>query len=218
MQKVKVWDGFVRFFHWSLVILIAVLYFSGEEGLMDLHFIAGYSLLSLVISRIFWGFIGSDTAKLKALLHTPVAAINSVKSNEHSVGHNPAGSYMVLAFFILLLVQSITGLMTTDDILTDGPLVEYVSSAWVEIATSLHHLNFNFLLFAIVIHFLAIAIYRLRGKNLVKPMITGFSSGPYISEIKMRTGWWGFMILLIVLSLILSSWGWEPLITLFDNL
>ncbi|PAJ73599.1 cytochrome [Pseudoalteromonas sp. NBT06-2] len=216
MEKVKVWDGFVRFFHWSLILLIGVLYFSGEEGFMDLHFVAGYSLLSLIIARLFWAFIGSDTAKLKALLHSPKAVVNSIKTHSYTRGHNPAGSYMVLTFFSLLLIQSTSGLMTTDDILTDGPLVQYVESSWVEIASSVHKLNFDFLIAAITVHIFAIVVYRIRGKNLVKPMLTGFSSEPYINEVKMRTGWWGFMVLVIIMSLIFYAWGLEPLQAIFS--
>jgi len=211
-----VWDGFVRFFHWSLVLLIGVLYFSGEEGLMDLHFIAGYSLLSLIVARLFWGFIGSDTARLEALLHSPKSVIESVKSSSNARGHNPAGSYMVLAFFSLLLIQGMTGLLTTDDILTDGPLVQYVESSWVEVASYVHKLNFDILLYAIVLHILAIVVYRIRGKNLVKPMITGFSSEPYIDEVKMRTGWWGFLVLVIIVSIVFYAWGLEPVQALFS--
>jgi len=216
VQKIKVWDGFVRFFHWSLVLLIGVLYFSGEEGLMDLHFIAGYSLLSLIVARLFWGFIGSDTARLKALLHSPKSVIESIKSSSNTRGHNPAGSYMVLAFFSLLSIQGITGLLTTDDILTDGPLVQYVESSWVEVASYVHKLNFDILLYAIVLHILAIVVYRIRGKNLVKPMITGFSSEPYIDEVKMRTGWWGFLVLVIIVSIVFYAWGLEPVQALFS--
>jgi len=216
VQKIKVWDGFVRFFHWSLVLLIGVLYFSGEEGWMDLHFVAGYSVLSLIIARLFWGFIGSDTAKLKALLHSPKAVVNSIKTSAHTRGHNSAGSYMVLAFFCLLLVQGLTGLMTTDDILTDGPLVQYVESSWVELASSVHKLNFEILLYAIALHILAIVVYRIRGKNLIKPMITGFSTESNIKNGQMKTGWWGFLILMIILSVIFYVWGFEPLQVLFS--
>ena len=87
VQKVKVWDGFVRFFHWSLVLLIGVLYYSGEEGLMELHFVAGYGVLSLVIARLFWGVFGSDTAKLKALIHSPKKVIASIKQTSNTRGH-----------------------------------------------------------------------------------------------------------------------------------
>ena len=88
------------------------------------------------------------------MIHSPIAAIKSFTSNEHKAGHGAAGSYMVIAFFALILAQLGSGLMTSDDILTDGPLVKYVSTDTVEFAGWLHHLNFDILLYAIVLHVL----------------------------------------------------------------
>ncbi|MEF3019444.1 hypothetical protein V3478_33345, partial [Pseudomonas aeruginosa] len=84
------------------------------------------------------GVIGSKTAKLTALIHSPRAVLKSLQHGDAKLGHGAAGSYMVIAFFILLLVQLLSGLMTTDDILTDGPLVQYASSQVVEWAGWLH--------------------------------------------------------------------------------
>ena len=79
MHKIKVWDGFIRSFHWLLVIAIAALYFSAEEGMMELHFVAGFFTLALLVTRLIWGLIGSKTAKLSALFHSPSAALKSFK-------------------------------------------------------------------------------------------------------------------------------------------
>ncbi|MBE0364727.1 hypothetical protein PULV_a2482 [Pseudoalteromonas ulvae UL12] len=218
-QQIKVWDGFVRFFHWALVSLIALLYFSGEEGWMAIHFIAGFSVLTLVSTRLIWGLIGSDTAKLSHLFHGPKAVWQSIKYGKQTIGHNPAGSYMVLLFFTLVLAQAVSGLMTTDDILTDGPLVSVVDSSWVELASSLHRLIFDGLLIAIGLHIVAIVIYRLRGKPLVKAMITGKmnTTTAVTSEqeaINMKSGWVAFVMWLVLEAIILSTWGLESLKTL----
>ena len=57
MSKVKVWDGFIRSFHWLLVVAIATLYFSAEEGMLELHFATGYFTLALIITRLVWGLL-----------------------------------------------------------------------------------------------------------------------------------------------------------------
>ncbi|BBN80061.1 hydrogenase [Pseudoalteromonas sp. A25] len=211
----KVWDGFIRGFHWLLVIAIAVLYVSGEEGWLDVHFVAGYLLLALMFTRLIWGVIGSDTAKLSALIHSPKAAILSLRSNEPSAGHNPAGSYMVLLFFVLILVQLFSGLMSTDDILVEGPLVAYVPSSWSEVASSLHHDNIDILLFAIALHVVAIVVYRLRGKNLAKTLLTGKESN-VLQQPRMVSGKWAYLIFIVLSVGILSVWGGEPLSSLFS--
>jgi len=211
MSKVKVWDGFIRSFHWLLVAAIATLYFSAEEGMLELHFAAGYFTLALIITRLVWGIIGSKTAKLSALIHSPVAAIKSFTSNENKAGHGAAGSYMVIAFFALLIVQLTSGLMTSDDILTDGPLVEHVSSDTVEFAGWLHHLNFDILLYAIVLHVIAIVIYRIKGKNLVKPMLTGNSEQVAVTEPVTKSPLIAFVIFAVCLVVLFTTWGAEPL-------
>ncbi|MBQ4812016.1 cytochrome [Pseudoalteromonas luteoviolacea] len=210
----KVWDGFIRGFHWLLVVGIAVLYFSGEEGWLDLHFVVGYLLLALMITRIIWGIIGSDTAKLSSLFHRPKYILAALKSKSQHVGHNPAGSIMVLIFFLLIFIQLISGLMTTDDILMEGPLVAYISYELAEFAGDIHHLNIDILLIAIAIHIIAIVMYRIKGINLVKPLVTGKSNIESTAP-KMRKGWVAYVIFLLIAAVVLYVWGQEPLNALF---
>lgn len=51
---VKVWDPFVRIFHWSLATLFMVAYATGDETEW-LHIAAGYTIGGLVALRIVWG-------------------------------------------------------------------------------------------------------------------------------------------------------------------
>lgn len=212
----KVWDGFIRGFHWLLVLGLVVLYISGEQEWMDLHFVMGYLVLALFATRLIWGLLGSDTAKLSALFHSPRAVKQAITSEPKQYGHNPAGSYMVLVFFVLIAVQLLSGLMTTDDILMEGPLVAVVSSDWVELAGTLHHANIDFLIAAIVVHIVAIVVYRLKGKNLVKTLVTGKTAEH--SELpvpSMKKGIIGYAIFIGLSVLVLLSWGSEPLKNLF---
>ncbi|NOU53014.1 cytochrome [Pseudoalteromonas sp. JBTF-M23] len=211
----KVWDGFIRGFHWLLVIGIAVLYVSGEEGWLDLHFVTGYLILALMLTRLIWGVIGSDTAKLSSLIHSPKSALLAMRSGAQSVGHNPAGSYMVLLFFVLIVVQLLSGLMSTDDILVEGPLVAYIPTSWSEIASELHHENFEVLLYTIALHILAIIVYRLKGKNLAKTLLTGKENNVQLKP-RMVPGKWAYLIFIILSVLIMSVWGEQPLSALIN--
>ncbi|WP_213611610.1 cytochrome b/b6 domain-containing protein [Pseudoalteromonas sp.] len=213
MFKVKVWDGFLRSFHWLLVLSIAVLYFSIEEGMIELHFLAGFFTLALICTRLIWGIIGSKTAKLSALFHSPRAVFESFKANDtHQLGHSAPGSYMVLLFFVLIITQLLSGLMSSDGILTDGPLAQYVSSNTVDFANWLHRLNFDILFYAIGLHVAAIAFYKIKGKPLVKAMITGEKALPSTKQEPVtKAPWlaWGIFITLLVA--IMTTWGREPL-------
>ena len=53
-EKTKVWDLFVRCFHWTLVSLFVLAYLSGENW-EDIHQYFGYGIVALVLSRIVWG-------------------------------------------------------------------------------------------------------------------------------------------------------------------
>ena len=112
MTTLKVWDGFIRCFHWFLVVSIAVLYFSIEEGMIELHFVAGFFTLALIVTRLIWGVIGSKTARLSGLLHSPRAILKALKSPSESLGHSAPGSCMVIVFFILIITQLVSGLMS----------------------------------------------------------------------------------------------------------
>ena len=64
-QKVRVWDLPTRIFHWTLVLCIPFLWWSASTGgeWLQKHLIVGCVVLGLLIFRIIWGFIGSQSAR-----------------------------------------------------------------------------------------------------------------------------------------------------------
>jgi hypothetical protein len=69
--------------------------------------------------------------------------------------------------------QGTSGLFASDDILTQGPFANLVSSAWSNRLTGLHQLNEAFLYAAIGLHLAAIAFYSYKGQRLIMPMVHG---------------------------------------------
>ena len=49
---VRVWDLPVRLFHWSIVGLLCLSWFSAEQGYMRVHLISGLSMLALLLFRL----------------------------------------------------------------------------------------------------------------------------------------------------------------------
>jgi cytochrome b len=177
--EIRVWDLPVRLFHWALVVLLGVSWWSAAQGHMDWHMRSGYALLTLVLFRIVWGFVGSTHARFGDFVRGPRALIAHLRTlaSGHSpvyAGHNPLGGIGVVLMLAAVLVQAATGLFASDDILVEGPLYRYVSGATSEWLTSVHRSNFDALLVLAAIHVAAVAFYRLfKRQGLTGPMLTG---------------------------------------------
>lgn len=183
--RVKVWDGWVRLVHWSIVILIPVSYLTARAHRMDWHLLSGYTLLTLVIFRILWGVVGSQPARFVTFLRSPFAALAHLRQVRREAGpdreltHNPAGGWMVVVLLLLLLTQAVTGLFTDDQIFTRGPLAHQVSGAWSDRAGFIHIRLINVIGIAIFLHVVAVVWYRVSlGHDLVQAMMVGSKPMP----------------------------------------
>lgn len=116
---VKVWDPFVRIFHWSLVACVLTNYFVIDDG-DDWHQWIGYAASALVTLRIVWGFIGTRHARFADFFPTPsrlrrhIATLREGRPPHHD-GHNPLGALMMLALMTLVLALGATGFLQTTD-------------------------------------------------------------------------------------------------------
>jgi len=182
--RVKVWDPWVRLVHWAIVGLLGLSWWSAETGRMDLHLISGYLMLALLLFRLVWGFVGSETARFRHFLRSPLAALGHLRhlfrrAPDTELGHNAAGGWMVLVLLGVLLLQVGTGLFADDLILTRGPLAGFVSGAVSDWMTFIHIRNFNVILALAALHVLVVGVYALaKGQNLVLPMLTGAKRVP----------------------------------------
>lgn len=173
------WDGPTRLFHWALVVLILTAWFSAEKN-MELHRLAGYAVLGLVVFRLWWGVAGGSTARFASFVKGPkatlayVAGLGSRKPGE-TAGHNPLGAWSVVAMIALIAVQAGLGLFATDiDGIESGPLSDRVDFDTGRMFSQWHELTFRLLQGLIGLHLLAIAFYAVwKRENLVGAMITG---------------------------------------------
>jgi cytochrome b len=172
----KVWDWPTRLFHWLVVLLFAFSWWSAENGEMTWHYRSGLTMLGLILFRLVWGFIGGSTARFASFVRSPMAALAYLRGRRSapSPGHSPIGGYSVVAMLLLLAVQVGTGLFAVDiDGIESGPLSYLVDFDRGRQLAEIHETSFNVLLGLIGLHILAIAYYRLRGRRLIAPMITG---------------------------------------------
>ena len=180
-----VWDFPTRLFHWLLAVLVAFSWYSAEFSTSldarDWHAYSGYAILGLVIFRVIWGFIGGRYARFCNFLRGPGQIISYLRGRDTesvSRGHNPLGALSVIGLLLLLLVQTVTGLMSNDDILFEGPLFHLVDKETSDLLTTIHHYCWSVLRVLIVIHIVAVLAYLvIKRDNLILPMITGRKTG-----------------------------------------
>jgi cytochrome b len=182
-DRIRVWDVPVRLFHWTLVILMATSYFSGKAGgdWMKLHFWSGYAILTLLLFRIVWGFVGSTTARFSDFVKGPSAAFRHLAEmagadRPRDAGHNPLGGAMVVVLIFAVLAQAIAGLFSadTDTGVVTGPLSRFLADKWIERATAFHEFWINVLLALAAMHVLAAIVYLVwKRQNLIGAMIHG---------------------------------------------
>jgi cytochrome b len=176
-----VWDLPVRLFHWSIVALIGLSWWSAEYHFDRVHFWSGHALLFGLFFRILWGFAGSSTARFATFVRGPAAVSAYLRDGRHGqAGHSPIGALSVLAMLLALIVQIASGLIQIDDEdFVEGPLSGLVGYDTAVLAHDVHEVSFNILLGLIALHLLAIAYYQLiRGSRLIRPMVTGRAALP----------------------------------------
>ena len=180
MFTVRIWDLPTRLFHWALALCVMGLVITGNVGgnAMVWHFRLGYAVLTLVLFRLAWGFAGGHWSRWSSLPLHPrhvLAYLQSHSTDRTQAGHNPLGSWSILAMLFFLVFQVSTGLISDDEIANAGPLTALVSGSWVSWASAWHKSWGKLIILLLVItHLLALLWYRFKKHPpLVPAMLHG---------------------------------------------
>jgi cytochrome b len=150
--SMRVWDLPVRLFHAAVTLLLIVAVLTWRTHHMRWHILTGDALLVLLLWRIVWFVVGSETARWPAFLVAPLAGLGPRKPDD-SFGHGAAGGWWILVMLALLALQIGSGLIH---------------------ATRLHAIAAWLLLAAIALHLLFVAIAATRGAaSPLRLMLTG---------------------------------------------
>ncbi|WP_457668810.1 cytochrome b/b6 domain-containing protein [Thiolapillus sp.] len=180
-KEVKVWDPFVRIFHWTLVVAFTIAYIT-EDDFMTVHVYAGYLIAGLVLLRILWGVVGGRYARFSSFVRRPSEVIAYMKDivafrPKHYVGHNPAGGAMVIALLLSLGLTVFFGLLTYGAMEFSGPLAGLTAGVGDAVAhgfKEVHEFFANFTLMLVVLHVVGVLVASMQHReNLVRSMITG---------------------------------------------
>jgi cytochrome b len=186
ISKTLVWDLPTRLFHIALILSVTGLFVTGEIGgddLMQFHFFFGYTLLSLLLFRVSWGFVGGRWSRFSNFIPSPQVVLNYFKSirkghTERFISHNPLGALSVITMLCLLTIQVLSGLMSDDEISVQGPWVELVRTSWVEFATFYHtEIGKALIICLIALHIASVLFHTyIKGDDLINPMRNGYKS------------------------------------------
>ena len=170
--RTKVWDPFVRVFHWALVAGFAAnaLFTDPEEGP---HRLVGYAIAALLGLRLVWGLVGPGYARFSSFPPDPSGAlgqVNDVVTGRRRVhlGHTPLGALMIYNLLLTLLVIVGSGhAMTT---------LAFWGVEWVE---ELHEAAVTWAELSVLVHVVAVIWESRRtGVNLPQAMVTGYKEVP----------------------------------------
>lgn len=183
--RVKVWDGLVRVFHWSAVLLVVSLVVTAYLGMQDVHMTLGNDLLVLFVARLLWGVMDTGHARFSTFVRGPSTTLAYLRSiargdPQRHIGHNPAGAAMVIALLATLGGLLASGVLLQATLEFDGPLVDrlrWIDSATVHRLLTAHRFLENALYVLVPLHLAGIALASFQHReNLVQAMITGYKS------------------------------------------
>jgi len=172
MATTRVWDTFVRVFHWGLVASFVVAWVTGDDW-KALHLWAGYAAAALIAMRLIWGVIGTPNARFSRFVKSPLVVADYLKDivtgrEARHLGHNPAGSAMIVALLATLIGLCLSGWLLTTDTFWGSEMMEDIHETLANLALVLVGLHLAGVLWASVRHH----------ENLVRAMLTGRKRAP----------------------------------------
>jgi cytochrome b len=119
------------------------MWWSGETGRMQIHSYVAYVLITLVVTRLTWGFVGSYHSRFSNFVVGPSKIARYVTQGDDGVGHNPLGALSTVALLLVLLAQGVSGLFSVDDVAFDGPLAYAFDGVLIDAASEWHETNWG---------------------------------------------------------------------------
>ena len=166
-RTVRVWDPFVRVFHWSQAALIAVAWLT-EDGPKTLHQTAGYIIAGMLALRVVWGFVGPRHARFSDFVRGPSTVLGYMRAmvagrEPRYLGHNPAGGAMVVALLLTVAGTAVTGWLQTTDAFWGSSVMEEI-----------HETLASLILVLVAAHLGGVTVASMRhDENLARSMVDG---------------------------------------------
>ncbi len=171
---IRVWDPFVRAFHWALALSVVVAWLSSEHH-ESLHDATGYVAGALVAARVVWGFVGSRYARFSQFVGAPETVVGYLRtiadgSERRFIGHNPAGGAMIVVLLTAIAATAATGWLLTTDAFWGSTAAQHA-----------HSIIAHGVVLLVLLHLGGVALASVRHReNLVRAMVIGIkrAAGP----------------------------------------
>ncbi|MDQ7263667.1 cytochrome b/b6 domain-containing protein [Paracoccus sp. PS-1] len=193
MCTVRVWDPFVRSFHWGLVAAFAVAWLAADE-VQPLHEAAGYAVAALLAFRLIWGFVGSRHARFAQFVRGAAATLAYLRDmlrgrEQRHLGHNPAGAAMIVALMVTLSGTALSGWLLEQSIEEARAVTVAGEHGNREVRgdktlKEVHETLANLALVLVALHIGGVAVTSRRHReNLLRAMVTGRKRLPGANDV-----------------------------------
>jgi len=177
-QPIRIWDPFVRVFHWTVVASFLSAWWVTSDPVI--HETAGYVLVVMVLLRIAWGVVGPGSARFETFVQGPRAvvayllAILGGNPRRH-LGHNPAGGAMIVALLVMLVTTTLSGIAMKTTALWGSNIAESIHGYCADLTIGFAALHMLGVLVASFSH----------RENLIRSMVTGTKSAAATTPVRL---------------------------------
>lgn len=177
------WTLPTRFFHWYLVFGCVLAY--SLAHFTRVHIAVGLSVLTIVLFRIIWGFVGprySHFRDFRLSLNKIILFVGKVKEQERLyVGHNPAASVVMIGIIVFAALVCSLGICTA--LTMNTHLFGDAVLPYHKLFMSIHEFLVYILMILAALHILGLASNWLfsRQSKAIKSMIIGYKAMPGVN-------------------------------------
>lgn len=171
MKNVLIYDLPQRIFHWLFAVLFLVSFVIGkavddESIIYAYHMISGILMSSLVILRVFWGFVGNKHSKFSSMplnIRNLVDYLKNIFNKDAPLfpGHNPASAFAAIGMYVLTMILLFSGFQMVN--LNQKHFFEEV-----------HEVVAHLFLVIVILHVAGIVLHMMKKKDQIAlSMLTG---------------------------------------------
>jgi Ni/Fe-hydrogenase 1 B-type cytochrome subunit len=189
----KIYDPILRVIHLGVSLFCILLLISAymakyyyEEGAIRkafwvVHVYAGFALISFLILRIIWGFLGTKYSRWSELIKL-VEWSEAIRAKTTSVlkwnwGHHPLGAIAYIFFYMMLTFSSLSGIFLAAIEHNLGPLAKkyYDQLLFKEDLLLIHEIASYFIIIYIFSHLFALYWHEINDKiPITQSMFSGY--------------------------------------------